>query len=489
RMDGQPINPRYAVSFEAGNSYTFQVQGTGKPFSFNILDSIESVTLERIIPGYSDNVGSLVITIEDKIVQFCDKPMEVKDKDSVLVALDISVGVFVKDSQSVSGRRNILRTGHPEDLAIFHNVGCDTDTNNTNANSSFFLCPTSIICEQKKEKGVALAMVLDRSGSMMDFISPNDGRIRIAAAIEASTQFVDRLGPKDEAMIISFSDFSTVDQTWTNNKFLLRDAINKLNPNGFTAMNEAVIRAIDSVRKNPNPNRAIILLSDGGNNRFPDFSAVVNKIKEDTINPLPIYSIAFGLNKLDPLDAAGLADLKEIARLTKGKTFEVYSSASLDSVYNQLTREVINDRCCIIRVPVPPCKGPCDTLRTIKVLLPVEGKIEENTITYKPTCIPLSVDESNVFVDYGSVEEPVSQLMPNPSNGNAVLAYEVTSYGTVSIEIYSQEGSLVRTILNASQDQGRYRINLDLSGEPQGYYSVITKINGMSIMRPMIIAR
>lgn len=489
RMDGQPINPRYAVSFEAGNSYTFQVQGTGKPFSFNILDSIESVTLERIIPGYSDNVGSLVVTIEDKIVQFCDKPMEVKDKDSVLVALDISVGVFVKDSQSVSGRRNILRTGHPEDLAIFHNVGCDTDTNNANANSSFFLCPTSISCEQKKEKGVALAMVLDRSGSMMDFISPNDGRIRIEAAKTASTQFVDRLGSQDEAMIISFSDFSTVDQTWTNNKFLLRGAINKLNPNGFTAMNEAVIRAIDSVRKNPNPNRAIILLSDGGNNRFPDFSAVVNKIKEDTINPLPIYSIAFGLNKLDPLDAAGLADLKELARLTKGKTFEVYSSASLDSVYNQLTREVINDRCCVIRVPVPPCKGPCDTLRTIKVLLPVEGKIEENTITYKPTCIPLSVDESNVFVDYGSVEEPVSQLMPNPSNGNAVLAYEVSNYGTVSIEIYSQDGSLVRTILNAPQDQGRYRINLDLSGEPQGYYSVITKINGMSIMRPMIIAR
>ncbi|MGA1435039.1 MAG: VWA domain-containing protein, partial [Candidatus Kapaibacteriota bacterium] len=425
--------------------------------------------------------------IEDDIVQFCDKTMEVKDKDSVLVALDISVGVFVKDPNAVSGRRNILVNA--SDLAIFHSTSCDKGTNAGLENSSFFLCPTSISCDQKKEKGVALAMVLDRSGSMMDFISPNDGRIRIAAAIEASTQFVDRLGPKDEAMIISFSDFSTVDQTWTNNKFLLRGAINKLNPNGFTAMNEAVIRAIDSVRKNPNPNRAIILLSDGGNNRFPDFSAVVNKIKEDTINPLPIYSIAFGLNKLDPLDAAGLADLKEIARLTKGKTFEVYSSASLDSVYNQLTREVINDRCCVIRVPVPPCKGPCDTLRTIKVLLPVEGKIEENTITYKPTCIPLSVDESNVFVDYGSVEEPVSQLMPNPSNGNAVLAYEVTSYGTVSIEIYSQEGSLVRTILNASKDQGRYRINLDLSGEPQGYYSVITKINGMSIMRPMIIAR
>lgn len=487
RMDGKPINPRFSGSYEAENSYTFQVQGTGKPFTFNILDSIESVTLERIIPGYSDNIGSLTITIEDKIVQFCDKPVEVRDSNGVLIGLDISVGAFIKDSTAVSGRRNVLENA--SDLAIFHNIGCDKSSGNPLLSNSFFLCPTSISCEESKEKGVAIAMVLDRSGSMMDFISPLDTRIRIVEAKEASTQFVNRLGPMDEAMIISFSDNSTVDQSWTNNKFLLRNAINNLNPNGFTAMNEAVIRAIDSVRKHPNPNKAIILLSDGGNNRFPDFNAVVSKIKEDTNNIFPIYSIAFGLNKSDPLDQAGLADLKELARLTRGKTYEVYTSESLDSVYKKLTREVINDRCCVVRVPVPPCTGPCDTLRTVKVLYPVNGKIEENEITYKPTCIVSSVEETNVFVHFGDQNEPVSELMPNPSNGHAVLAYEIAQYGNVSIEIYSQEGSLIRTILNAPQDQGRYKIALDLSGEPQGYYSVITKIDGMSIMRPMIITR
>lgn len=334
-------------------------------------------------------------------------------------------------------------------------------------------------------------MVLDRSGSMNDYISPTDSRVRIEAARTASTQFVDRLGPKDEAMIISFSDSSTVDQTWTNNKFFLRGAIDRLNPSGFTAMNEAVIRAIDSIRKHPNPNRAIILLSDGGNNRYPNFDAVVNKIKEDTINPLPIYSIAFGLNKLDPLDQQGLTDLKELARLTRGKTFEVYSSASLDSVYEQLTREVINDRCCVIRVPVPPCKGACDTMRTIKVFMPVNGNVEINTITYRTKCdsVNTSVEETNVFINYDDLDSPVSELMPNPSNGHAVLAYEVGSYGNVSIEIYAQDGTLIRTILNAPQDQGRYKIALDLSGESQGYYSVVTKIDGMTIMRPMIIAK
>jgi hypothetical protein len=400
--------------------------------------------------------------------------------------------VFVEDSNSVSGKTNVL--SESTDLAVFHKVRSTKDSTGITIDSSFFLCPEGITCAKPNEKGVALAMVLDRSGSMLDFISPVDSRIRITEAKNASTQFVESLGAKDEAMIISFADESRVDQVWTKNKSDLKNAINSLVPTGFTAMNEGVIRAIDSIRKHPNPNRAIILLSDGGNNRWTEFSAVVNKIKEDTINPLPIYSIALGLNKMDPLDLAGLNDLKELARLTRGKTFEVYSASSLDSVYKQLTREVVNDRCCVLRVPVPPCNGPDDTLRTIKVFMPVNGKIELNTITYKPNCSKVdtsttSVDESNVFVYHGDDAQPASELMPNPSNGQAILGYEVSKYGNVSIEIYSQDGSLVRTLLNAPQDQGRYKIAIDMTSEVQGYYSVIIKIDGLTIMRPMIITR
>jgi len=432
RFDGRVIP---VISHSVNNRYQFQMQGTGNAFKMQIIDSVESLILERLRPGYSEST----------------------------------------------------------DLAVFHKVRSKIDTTGESIDSSFFLCPEGITCAKPNDKGVALAMVLDRSGSMLDFISPNDSRIRITEAKDASTQFVESLGAKDEAMIISFADESRVDQIWTKNKSDLKNAINSLVPTGFTAMNEAVIRAIDSIRKHPNPNRAIILLSDGGNNRWPEFSAVVNKIKEDTINPLPIYSIAFGLNKMDPLDLAGLNDLKELARLTRGKTFEVYSAASLDSVYKQLTKEVVNDRCCVLRVPVPPCNGPDDTLRTIKVFMPVNGKVELNTITYKPSCSKTdtvtSVDESNVFVYHGDDAQPASELMPNPSNGQAILGYEVSKYGNVSIEIYSQDGSLVRSLLNAPQDQGRYKIAIDMTSEVQGYYSVIIKIDGLTIMRPMIITR
>lgn len=490
RFDGRVIP---FLEYNPSNRYQFQMNGTGKPFKLQILDSVQSIVLERTLPSYIDNSGALSVTIEETVVQFCEEPKPIYDKDSVLIALDLSIGVFVDDSTSVSGKTNIL--SETTDLAVFHKIRSSKDSVGLTIDSSFFLCPETIECAKQNERGVALAMVLDRSGSMLDFISPVDSRIRITEAKEASTQFVDRLGDKDEAMIISFADESRVDQVWTKNKSALKNAINALVPTGFTAMNEGVIRAIDSIRKHPNPNRAIILLSDGGNNRWPEFSAVVDKIKEDTINPLPIYSIAFGLNKNDPLDLAGLNDLKELARLTRGKTFEVYSAGSLDSVYKQLTREVVNDRCCVLRVPIPPCAGPDDTLRTIKVLMPVNGKVEINTITYKPNCSKIkdtvisSLHDSNVFVYRGEDAQPVSELMPNPSNGQATLGYEVSRYGNVSIDIYAQDGSLVRSILNAPQDQGRYKIVIDMTSEVQGYYSVIIKIDGLTIMRPMIITR
>jgi hypothetical protein len=490
RFDGRVIP---FLEYNPSNRYQFQMNGTGKPFKLQIIDSVQSIVLERTLPSYIDNSGALSVTIEETVVQFCEEPKPIYDKDSVLIALDLSIGVFVDDSTSVSGKTNIL--SETTDLAVFHKIRSSKDSVGLTIDSSFFLCPETIECAKQNERGVALAMVLDRSGSMLDFISPVDSRIRITEAKDASTQFVDRLGDKDEAMIISFADESRVDQVWTKNKSALKNAINALVPTGFTAMNEGVIRAIDSIRKHPNPNRAIILLSDGGNNRWPEFSAVVDKIKEDTINPLPIYSIAFGLNKNDPLDLAGLNDLKELARLTRGKTFEVYSAGSLDSVYKQLTREVVNDRCCVLRVPIPPCAGPDDTLRTIKVLMPVNGKVEINTITYKPNCSKIkdtvisSLHDSNVFVYRGEDAQPVSELMPNPSNGQATLGYEVSRYGNVSIDIYAQDGSLVRSILNAPQDQGRYKIVIDMTSEVQGYYSVIIKIDGLTIMRPMIITK
>jgi hypothetical protein len=207
RFDGRVIP---FLEYNPSNRYQFQMNGTGKPFKLQILDSVQSIVLERTLPSYIDNSGALSVTIEETVVQFCEEPKPIYDKDSVLIALDLSIGVFVDDSTSVSGKTNIL--SETTDLAVFHKIRSSKDSVGLTIDSSFFLCPETIECAKQNERGVALAMVLDRSGSMLDFISPVDSRIRITEAKEASTQFVDRLGDKDEAMIISFADESRVDQ-------------------------------------------------------------------------------------------------------------------------------------------------------------------------------------------------------------------------------------------------------------------------------------
>ena len=203
RFDGRVIP---VISHSVNNRYQFQMQGTGNAFKMQIIDSVESLILERLRPGYTDNSGVLSITIEEAVVQFCEEPKPIYDKDSVLIALDLSLGVFVEDLNSVSGKTNVL--SESTDLAVFHKVRSTKDSTGITIDSSFFLCPEGITCAKQNDKGVALAMVLDRSGSMLDFISPVDSRIRITEAKNASTQFVESLGAKDEAMIISFADES-----------------------------------------------------------------------------------------------------------------------------------------------------------------------------------------------------------------------------------------------------------------------------------------
>jgi len=123
RFDGRVIP---VVSHSINNRYQFQMQGTGNAFRMQIIDSVESLILERLRPGYSDNSGVLSITIEESVVQFCEEPKPIYDKDSVLIALDLSLGVFVEDSNSVSGKTNVL--SESTDLAVFHKVRSTKDS-------------------------------------------------------------------------------------------------------------------------------------------------------------------------------------------------------------------------------------------------------------------------------------------------------------------------------------------------------------------------
>jgi hypothetical protein len=301
----------------------------------------------------------------------------------------------------------------------------------------------------------------------------------------------------DESFLMSFATQVSLDQDWTSDTASLKSAVNALQAEGWTSLYEALVKGIEKVRANPKPVKGIILLSDGADLHHPDsmhrkiyYSSVLKKLQESPVN-VPIYCISLGLSN-NPEDVAGRDTLKLIARESGGQYYLINSAKELNDLYADLRSEAIfRKKCCKIIYRVPKCKDKFDTVRTVTVVFPFEGKILTKSLTYRTKCDTTFSSISDELDELLSQDIPfqVSDISPNPGSGMASFAYEIPSYQNVSISILNQDGNVIRTLLNAPQDIGRYRLNIDLSSEPQGMYSIIIQHGGDVISRKMMIVR
>src|SRR5438477_2863237 len=103
---------------------------------------------------------------------------------------------------------------------------------------------------------VSLGIALDTSGSMAGE--------KINAARAAIGRFVnDLLDRNDELFLYRFSNYPVLVQGWTRDRRDLLDPLYRLNPNGATAMYDAVARAIPLAQRGQNRKKALVVISDG----------------------------------------------------------------------------------------------------------------------------------------------------------------------------------------------------------------------------------
>src|SRR5690606_6206095 len=145
----------------------------------------------------------------------------------------------------------------------------------------------SVDCDERT-RPVSVALVLDRSGSMSE---PWGTTTRLEKVQESAHGFVDRLADSDEGALFTFGTDVTLDQEWTNNRGLLNDGISNVEARGYTAMNDAVDRAIRETSMRPDRfRRAVVLLSDGEDNisQIRSVSTVIQRAVEEEI---PVFTI------------------------------------------------------------------------------------------------------------------------------------------------------------------------------------------------------
>jgi Ca-activated chloride channel homolog len=170
------------------------------------------------------------------------------------------------------------------------------------------------------EAPLSLGIVFDASGSM---------RNRIDKSFKAVEQFLKTSLPGDEFFLVQFSDEASVLVPFTRDPDQITSNLGLIRPQGWTAMFDAIYLAVNQMRHAKNPRKALLILSDGGDNnsRYSD-REVINLLREADVQ----------------LFAIGLFDdahfLKKAAAETGGSVVAVHNLNDLSDAVDKLSTQV-----------------------------------------------------------------------------------------------------------------------------------------------------
>jgi Ca-activated chloride channel family protein len=191
-----------------------------------------------------------------------------------------------------------------------------------------------IIAFSSEDVPVSIGLIFDISGSMSD---------KLEKARQAAVQFLQTANPRDEFFLVSFGDRAELTHPFTSNIEDLQNGMLYTTARGRTALFDAIYLGLSQMRGARNSKRALLIISDGGDNhsRFTE-SDVRNFVKEADCQ---LYSIGlFDANDRGrtPEELYGPTLLSEITELTGGRVFAVTSLNELPDIAAKIGLELRN---------------------------------------------------------------------------------------------------------------------------------------------------
>lgn len=178
---------------------------------------------------------------------------------------------------------------------------------------------------------VTVGLVLDSSGSMRAV------RDRVIAA---SAAFVASSNPDDEVFALVFNDdvrpVLASETPFTNEAATLESALVRgFAPAGRTALHDAIAEGLRYTTLGTRDRRALVLLSDGGDNASQaTFADVLARTQASNV---VIYTVAL----IDPNDPdASPGRLKQLAVASGGLAFTPRDVAEVDRAFEQIARDI-----------------------------------------------------------------------------------------------------------------------------------------------------
>ncbi|MGH9665821.1 MAG: VWA domain-containing protein [Bryobacteraceae bacterium] len=182
---------------------------------------------------------------------------------------------------------------------------------------------------------ISVGFVFDDSGSMYH---------KIRKAAEAASAFFQTSDPRDEFFLIEFNDRARLAVPFTTDCGVIYKRIARAKPIGRTSLLDAVHLALLQMRKAGNSRKAIVILSDGGDNRSRYTEGEIKKAVREA--DVQIYAMGVfdldGSRKLTPEELHGPRLLDDLAVQTGGREFTVKNLDDLPGVCARIGNELRN---------------------------------------------------------------------------------------------------------------------------------------------------
>jgi Ca-activated chloride channel family protein len=182
---------------------------------------------------------------------------------------------------------------------------------------------------------LSVGVVFDCSGSM---------GAKLDRARQAVSQFMRTANPEDEFFLVQFNDRPELTVPFTSHPEDVQSHLTWVQSKGRTALLDGVAMAMNEMKKAHNGRRAILIISDGGDNssRFTE-SEVRNWVREGDVQ---IYAIgifeAMGVRGRTPEEMGGPGLLTDLGEQTGGGHYFVENLADLPDVAAKIGLELRN---------------------------------------------------------------------------------------------------------------------------------------------------
>ena len=182
---------------------------------------------------------------------------------------------------------------------------------------------------------VAIALVFDISGSMR----PKMHKSRLALA-----RLLETANPEDEFCLIEFSDNVHLARSWTSDLEEITGAFAGAVPRGRTALLDGIARGLGEAKKSAKPRKAIVIVSDGGDNRSRLTETELRAMARESSALIYAMGIFEGMGtQLSVEELAGPGLLEQIAEASGGRLFPVSDVNHLPEIAARIGVELHNN--------------------------------------------------------------------------------------------------------------------------------------------------